>query len=78
LLADGQKRFNGARPPHGMRGKIDTDTLLKVVLVLAVIWLALEVLELFVDALAFILTPLPKIIGLLVIVLIVLYLFDRI
>jgi hypothetical protein len=61
-----------------MRGKVETDTLLKVVLVLAVIWLTLEVLELFVDALAFILTPLPKIIGLLVIVLIVLYFLDRI
>lgn len=61
-----------------MRGKMEADSLLKVVLVLAAIWLILEVLELFVDALTFILTPLPKIIGLLVIGLIVLYLLDRI
>jgi hypothetical protein len=61
-----------------MRGAIDTDTLLKVVLVLAVIWLALEVLEVFLETLSFILTPLPKLLGLALIVLIVLYLLDRI
>lgn len=61
-----------------MRGDIDTDTLLKVVLVLAVVWLALEVLDVFLDTLAFILTPLPKLLGLAIIVLIVLYLLDRI
>jgi hypothetical protein len=61
-----------------MRADVDTDTLLKVVLVLAVIWLVLEILGEFLDALAFILAPLPKLFGLALIVLIVLYLLDRI
>ena len=61
-----------------MRGKVEVETLLKVLLVLAVIWLALEILELFVETLQFILAPLPKVIGLFLIVLIILYLLDRI
>lgn len=61
-----------------MRGEIEVETLLKVLLVLAVVWLALEVLDVFVETLQFILSPLPKLIGLAVIVLIVLYLLDRI
>jgi hypothetical protein len=56
---------------------IDTDTLLKVILVLVVVWLALEVLEAAVDVLQFILVPLPKLLGVAIIVLIVLYLLDR-
>jgi hypothetical protein len=56
---------------------IDTDTLLKVILVLVVVWLALEILEAFVDVLQFILVPLPKLLGVAIIILIVLYLFDR-
>lgn len=61
-----------------VRGKIEVETLLKVVLVLAVIWLALEVLEIFVETLQFLLAPLPKLVGVALIVLIVLYLLDRI
>ena len=61
-----------------MRGDIDVDTLLKIVLVLAVVWLALEILGEFLDALAFILAPLPKVVGLLLIILVTLYLLDRI
>jgi len=61
-----------------MRGDIDTDTLLKVILVLAVVWLALEVLELFLDTLQFVFALLPKVLGVALIVLIVLYLLDRI
>jgi hypothetical protein len=56
---------------------IDTDTLLKIILVLVVVWLVLEVLEAFVDVLQFILVPLPKLLGVAVIILIVLYLLDR-
>lgn len=56
---------------------IDTDTLLKIILVLVVVWLALEVLETFVDVLQFILVPLPKLLGVAVIVLILLYLLDQ-
>lgn len=61
-----------------MRGKIDTDTLLKAVLVLAVIWLALEVLQTFVATLNFVFELMPKLIGLALIVLVILYLLDRI
>ncbi|PSQ58961.1 MAG: hypothetical protein BRD23_05515 [Halobacteriales archaeon SW_9_67_25] len=61
-----------------MRGEIEAETLLKVVLVLAVVWLALEVLEVFLETLRFILAPLPKLVGLALIVLVVLYLLDRI
>jgi len=61
-----------------MRGEIEAETLLKVVLVLAVVWLALEVLEVFLETLQFILAPLPKLVGLALIVLVVLYLLDRI
>ncbi|WP_302082078.1 DUF7554 family protein [Salinibaculum rarum] len=61
-----------------MRADIDVDTLLKVVLVLAVVWLILEVLGELLGALAWLLAPLPKLFGLALIVLIVLYLFDRI
>jgi hypothetical protein len=61
-----------------MRAAIDTDTLLKIALVLAVVWLALEVLGELLGALAWLLAPLPKLFGLALIVLIVLSLFDRI
>jgi hypothetical protein len=60
-----------------MRGPVEVETLLRALLVLAVIWLALEVLELFVETLQFVPAPLPKVIGLLT-VLIVLHLLDRI
>jgi len=59
------------------RGDIEADTLLKIVLVLAVIWLALEVLEALFETLQFVLEPLPKVFGLILIVLVVLYLLDR-
>ncbi len=60
-----------------MRGDIDTDTLLRVVLVLAVVWLALEVLEALLDTLGFIFQVLPKLVGLALIVVVALYLLDR-
>jgi predicted RND superfamily exporter protein len=56
------------------RGDVEADTLLKVVLVLTIIWLALEVLF---ETLRFVLAPLPEIFGLLLIVLVVRYLLDR-
>ena len=56
---------------------VDTDTLLKVVLVLVVVWLALEVLETFVDVVRGVFGFLPNLIGVAIVVLIVLYLLDR-
>lgn len=61
-----------------MRGKMEVDTLLKAILVLAVVWLALEVVQTFVETLQFLFQLLPKLIGLALIVLILLYLLDRI
>lgn len=61
-----------------MRGALDVDTLLKVILVLVVIWLALEVVGVFLSTLKAILGPLPEIIGLAIVVLIILYLLDEI
>ena len=54
---------------------VDANDLLKIVLVLVVIWLGLELLDFVIGAL---LGPLDSIIGLLLIVLIVLFLLDRI
>jgi hypothetical protein len=59
-------------------GNVEAETLLKVVLVLAVVWLALEILEAFVDTLQFLLAPLPELLGVVLVVLVVLYLLDRI
>ena len=59
-------------------GGFDTESLLKLVLVLVVVWLALELLETFVGALAAVLGIARPLLGLLVLALIVLWLLDRI
>lgn len=56
------------------RAAIEVETLLKIILVLVVVWLALEVVGGFIR---FVLGPLPEIIGLVVVVLIILWLLDR-
>jgi hypothetical protein len=60
------------------RAAIDTDTLLKIVLVLVVVWLFLEVLEFLLDLAFGLLGLLRPFIGLIVLALIVLFLLDRI
>jgi hypothetical protein len=57
---------------------MDTDGLLKIILVLVVVWLGLEVVEAFVGTLAAILGIARPIIGLVVLALIVLWLLDEI
>lgn len=57
-----------------VRGDIEVETLLKVVLALVLVWLALEVLDLFVDVLLWLLKPL---VALVIVGLIVLWLLDR-
>ncbi|ELZ29474.1 hypothetical protein C475_02458 [Halosimplex carlsbadense 2-9-1] len=57
------------------RADIEVETLLKVVLALAVVWLALEVLDLVIDI---VLGPFRSLFGLVIVVLIVLWLLDRI
>lgn len=53
---------------------MDTERLLQIVLVLVVIWIALEVVQEFVSLLA---GPFTSVLGLLIVVLIVLFLLDR-
>lgn len=57
------------------RAAIEVETLLKVILVLVVVWLALEIIG---GVIRFVLGPLPEIVGLVIVVLIVLWLLDRI
>ncbi|RLM56740.1 hypothetical protein DVK02_09645 [Halobellus sp. Atlit-31R] len=60
------------------RAELEVEDLLKVVLVLAVIWLALEVVGGVLGILAELLGPLRPFVGLVVVALIVLWLLDRI
>lgn len=61
------------------RAAVDTDTLLKIVLLLVVVWIALEVIETLLD-LVFgpLLSLLRPLLGIVVLALIVLFLLDRI
>jgi len=59
------------------RGVLDTGSLVQLVLVLVVVWLALEVLEAFVGALAAVLGIARPVIGVLVVALVVLWLLDE-
>lgn len=63
---------------RAMRGKLDVDTLLKIVLILVAIWLVLGIVEELVEAVAFVLGPASNVVGLVVLLLIVLWLLDRI
>jgi hypothetical protein len=56
------------------RAAIEVETLLKVILVLVVVWLALEIVGGFIR---FVLGPLPDLIGVAIVILIVLWLLDR-
>lgn len=57
------------------RAELEVESLLKIVLVLVVVWLALQILGEFVNTLAALVGP---VIGLLIAALIVLWLLDRI
>jgi len=57
------------------RADIEVETLLKIVLVLVVVWLGLEVLDLLIDI---VLGPFQSLFGLVIVVLILLWLLDRI
>lgn len=59
------------------RAAVDVDTLLKVVLVLVLVWLALEILGEVIDIAFGIFGFLRPIIGLIILALIVLWLLDR-
>jgi len=57
------------------RADLDVETLLKLVLVLVLVWVALEILEFVLEI---VLGPLTPLFGLVIVVLIVLWLLDRI
>jgi hypothetical protein len=66
-------------PPTSMsRAAVDVEDLLKLVLVLVLVWLALEIVGEVFDVFFGLLGFLPNILGLVVVVLIVLWLLDRI
>lgn len=60
-----------------MRGKLDVEDLLRIVLILVAVWLVLSIVSKLVDAFAAILAPASDFIGLIVLLLIVLWLLDR-
>lgn len=60
-----------------IRGAIDTETLLKVILVLVLVWIALEILETLVDTSLALLGPFRPLLGLVIVVLIILWLLDK-
>jgi hypothetical protein len=60
------------------RAALDVDDLLKLVLVLVVVWLVLEILGEVLDVVWGIFRLLPSVIGVVLVVLIVLWLVDRI
>jgi len=60
------------------RGDVDVEDLLRVVLVLAVVWLVLEILQGIIGVLGGILRLAPPVVGTILVVLLVLWLLDRI
>lgn len=61
-----------------MRGEIEVETLLQIILVLILAWLALELIDLTFNVLGTVLGPFTNIFGLIIAALIVLWLLDRI
>lgn len=59
------------------RAAVEVEDLLRIVLVLVVVWLALEIVGEVFDLFVGLLNLLPTVIGVLIVVLIALWLFDR-
>jgi len=62
----------------GTRGRLSADSLIKVILVLVVVWLVLRIAEEFTDVIGNLLGPFDNLIGLLIVLVIILWLLDRI
>ena len=60
------------------RGDIDAEGLLKLILVLVVVWLAIELLGEVLELFTGLLGLLPDLLGIVIIVLVILWLLDRI
>jgi hypothetical protein len=61
-----------------MRGKLDVETLLQIILLLVVVWLLLQIVDATLDILGTLLAPLSSIFGLVIVALILLWLLDYI
>jgi hypothetical protein len=61
-----------------MRGKLDTDTLLSIVLVLTVVWLLVELVSGLLASLSLVTVLVPNLLGVAIVVCIVLWWFDHI
>ena len=59
------------------RGEMDVESLLRIVLLLVVVWIVLEIVSEVLGILGFVLGPLRPLLGIAVVVLIVLWLTDR-
>lgn len=57
-----------------IRGSLEADDLLKIVLVLVIVWILIEIVTTVVE---FLLGPFTAVIGLVIVVLIVLWFFDK-
>lgn len=60
-----------------IRGSIGIETLLKVILVLVLVWIVLEILETLVNTSLALLGPFRPLLGLVIVILIVLWLLDK-
>ena len=61
-----------------MRGKLDTDTLLSIVLALAVVWVLVELVSGLLASLSLVTVLVPNLLGVAIVVCIVLWWFDYI
>jgi len=61
-----------------MRGSIDAETILQIILVLILVWLVIEIIDIVFGLLGALLWPATNIIVLIIAALIVLWLLDRI
>jgi hypothetical protein len=60
------------------RADLDVEDLLKIILVLVIVWMALQIITETMGTIGSLLDPFQPVFGLLIVVLIVLYLLDRI
>jgi hypothetical protein len=61
-----------------LRGSLSTDSLLKIILLLVIVWVVLRIADEFVDVIQRLVGPFDSLLGLVIVVLILLYLLDRI
>ena len=61
----------------GNRAGIEVEDLLKIILLLVVVWIALEIVVMIIGTIGWLLGPLQPLLGLVILALIVLWLLDR-